>query len=126
MRTYKKIGHHTRLKENKQKFGQLEGNFFCCVRACVPLRALIETFSNTFFGQYREPRTSGNRVNLSLPSRLHAFYGSSFSFKTTFLRLVIFDNGSFIARDQSDLPFDYVNHVAISVCYLFRLIGNSF
>ena len=38
------IGHHVHLKDNKQSLryrAQLEGNFFCCVRARANLRALM-------------------------------------------------------------------------------------
>ena len=70
----------------------------------------VETFSNEFFGQYREPRTSGN----------HSLW---FEFQLQNTVLAVSDlRQRFIARDQPDLPFDLISHVVTSVCYLLGTI----
>ena len=46
----KKIGYHACLKEKEHLFSypaQLEGNFFCCVRACAQLYAIMTPKSCT-------------------------------------------------------------------------------
>ena len=77
----------------------------------------IETFSNEFFGQYSEPRTSGNHVILSLPSRLQ----SAVQLQDTVLAVSDLRQ-RFIARDQSDPSFDDISHVVTFVCYLLGTI----
>ena len=84
--------------------------------------ALLKMFSNEFFGQYREPRTSGNHVILSLSSRLQSAI-RVFNFKTPFLWLVIYDSASYPEINPIDLPFGHISQVT-SVFYLLGKILN--
>ena len=80
--------------------------------------ALLETFSNEFSGQYRDPRTSENRVILS---RLQS---ASFQLPDTVLAVSDLRQRA-IAIDQSDRnPFGHISHVVTSVCYLLGTILN--
>lgn len=71
--------------------------------------ALLETFSNKFFGQYLELETSRNHVILSLPSRLQ-FAIRVFNFNTPFLRLVIY--GSLLSDTLPCMIFLFFPHFA--------------
>ena len=83
--------------------------------------ALLEAFSNEFFGQYRETRASENRVILSFSVVTFAVCYSSFQLQSTVLAYL---RQRVIARDQSDRcpvwPYQ-------SRCYICLLsIGNNF
>ena len=63
--------------------------------------ALLEAFSNEFFGQYREPRASENRVILSFSVVTLAVRDSCFQLQDTVLAVSDLRQRG-IARDQSN------------------------
>ena len=86
------------------------------MRACVPLRALIETFSNTFFRAI--PRTSnlGKSSELVLAVTFACILRFEFQLQDNVLAV-----SGFIARDQSDLPASGHLTMSIMLLYLFAI-----